>query len=81
MSNLFTEVSVEQQEVVSGGSNEIFDNVSTYLSTSSDTVAFKFDVASTKQGSAVSQTLLANKEYFDTGAYKNFAFYPGYYIY
>lgn len=68
---LFTELSPEQQEIVSGGGgNSIADLISTNFSQSLQQLYF--DVKSTPGGSAVSQVF--ENQQIDTSAKKVFAF-------
>jgi hypothetical protein len=73
-SNLFSEVTEEQQQMIAGGKT-IYDNLSTYFN--ANTTAFAFAAASGPGGSQVYQEF-AEQE-IDTSAYKTFELNPYFY--
>lgn len=85
MSNeLFFDINETQQEAVAGGSSysfpnygyeSIYDSISTYLDEKKKSAVLEFDVASTRDGSAVSQKFAFDKVDFNTYANKYFQFY------
>ncbi|BAU04670.1 hypothetical protein NIES592_05635 [Fischerella major NIES-592] len=73
-SNLFSEVTEEQQQMVAGGKT-IYDSLGTYFN--ADTTAFVFAAASGPGGSLVTQEF-AEQE-INTSAYKTFELNPYFY--
>lgn len=77
-SELFTELSDEQQEIISGGIN-MSDLINTNFFGKQEALAFQAGVQSGPGGSTVSQQVAANLTNIDTSAAKNFTlnFDPG----
>lgn len=85
MSNeLFFDINEQQQEAVAGGNSydygypsyeSIYDSIYTSLDEYKKSAVLEFDVASTRDGSAVSQKFAFDKSDFSTYANKYFQFY------
>lgn len=70
-SELFVELSDEQQEIVSGGIS-LKDLINTTFNFNNESLGFKADAQSGPGGSTVSQIVTAEKSAIDTSALKDF---------
>jgi hypothetical protein len=64
---LFTDVSVEQQEVVAGGGIDAYEDL--YTTFSKEALAFKSVIASGEGGSAITQEVVALDVFTDASKY------------